>query len=135
MNSPVIKQDIQKQTGGLTASVGVSYCKSLAKLASGQRKSDGPTVILPAEAGEVTARLPIEAFHGIGPKTAERMHALDVRTGLDLRRFTVEELQQRFGKAGHSWERDFEVHPRIPLNNQGARQLGLHGGRHVHTVT
>lgn len=98
-----IKHDIQKQTGGLTASVGVSYCKSLAKLASGQRKPDGLTVILPSEADEVTARLPIEAFHGIGPKTAERMHALDVRTGLDLRRFTVEELQQRFGKAGQHY--------------------------------
>ncbi len=95
-----IKRDILEQTGGLTASVGVSYCKSLAKLASGQRKPDGLTVILPADADRVTAALPIEAFPGIGPKTAERMNALDVRTGQDLRRFSVEELQHHFGKAG-----------------------------------
>ncbi|ULH18013.1 DNA polymerase IV (plasmid) [Deinococcus sp. KNUC1210] len=98
-----IKRDITARTGGLTASVGVSYCKSLSKLASGQQKPDGLTVILPAEADAVTAALPIEAFYGIGPKTAERMYALDVRTGQDLRRFTLQELQQRFGKVGQHY--------------------------------
>jgi DNA polymerase-4 len=98
-----IKRDIFSRTGGLTASVGVSYCKSLAKLASGQQKPDGLTVILPEEADRVTAGLAIEAFHGIGPKTAERMHALDVRTGQDLRRFSVTDLQRHFGKAGQHY--------------------------------
>jgi DNA polymerase-4 len=98
-----IKRDILTRTNGLTASVGVSYCKSLAKLASGQQKPDGLTVILPKEADRITAELPIEAFHGIGPKTAERMHRLDVQTGQDLRRFSVEDLQQHFGKAGQHY--------------------------------
>jgi DNA polymerase IV len=46
------------------------------------------------------AALPIAKFHGVGPKTAAKMHALGIETGADLRRQTVEFLQARFGKAG-----------------------------------
>jgi DNA polymerase-4 len=47
------------------------------------------------------AALPIVKFHGVGPKTAAKMHALGVETGADLRRQTLEFLREWFGKAGH----------------------------------
>jgi DNA polymerase IV len=44
----------------------------------------------------------VAKFHGVGPKTTARMHALGIETGADLRRQTLDFLQRNFGKAG-SW--------------------------------
>ncbi len=85
---------------GLTASAGVSYCKFVAKLASDQNKPDGLCVIRPEQAQRYIALLPVGRFHGIGPKTAERLNALGIATGADLQRLTLDELHGRFGSAG-----------------------------------
>ena len=95
-----IRERIFEQTH-LTASAGVSYNKFLAKLASDMQKPNGQTLILPQNALEILAALPIEKFHGIGKVTAEKMHALNIRNGQDLRSRPLKELIARFGKAGH----------------------------------
>jgi DNA polymerase-4 len=80
-----IKSRIRARTG-LTASVGVSHNKLLAKLASEMHKPDGLTVIRP---GEVTATLdpmPVRRLFGIGPKTAERLEEQGIFTLGQLRR-------------------------------------------------
>ena len=51
------------------------------------------------------ATLPIAKFHGVGPKTAAKMHALGIETGADLGRKTLSFLHQHFGKAG-GWYHD-----------------------------
>lgn len=84
----------------LTASAGVSYNKLLAKIASDYRKPDGLTVIHPSRALEFLARLPIEDFWGVGAKTAERMHALGIFSGLQLQQCSQEMLVRHFGKMG-----------------------------------
>lgn len=94
-----IKQEILEETG-LTASAGVSFNKFLAKVASDLNKPDGLAVILPEEAETFIAELPVEKFYGVGPVTAEKMHALGIRTGADLRLKTEDELREYFGKAG-----------------------------------
>lgn len=94
-----IKRLIREETA-LTASAGVSYNKFLAKLASDYRKPDGLFVITPEMGRDFVATLPIEKFHGIGPATATRMHALGIQTGADLRRQTRDFLIGQFGKAG-----------------------------------
>jgi DNA polymerase IV len=85
----------------LTASAGVSCNKLLAKLASDHRKPNGQFAILPDEAEAFVATLAIAKFHGVGPKTAAKMHELGIETGADLRRHSVAFLQERFGKAGN----------------------------------
>ena len=85
----------------LTASAGVSLNKFLAKLASDQRKPNGQFAIMPDEAEAFVAALPIAKFHGVGPKTAAKMHALGIETGADLRRQTLDFLRPQFGRAGH----------------------------------
>ena len=85
----------------LTASAGVSFNKFLAKLASDYRKPNGQFAILPDEAEAFVATLPIAKFHGVGPKTAAKMHAVGIETGVDLRRQSLAFLQQQFGKAGN----------------------------------
>lgn len=94
-----IKQKIRSELN-LTASAGVSYNKFLAKIASDMQKPDGLTVIHPKRAMEVIAKLPIEAFWGVGKVTARRMHQLGIETGKDLQIQSSEFLQKHFGKAG-----------------------------------
>ena len=65
---------------GVTCSVGVSAVKSVAKIASDHDKPDGLTVICPGEEAAFLAPLPVRAMPGIGPKTAERLTSLGIRT-------------------------------------------------------
>ena len=94
-----IKQRI-KDTTGLTASAGVSYCKFLANIASDWRKPDGLTVVHPDKALDFIAQLRVEKIWGVGQKTAEKMHMMGIFTGADLRQMSLSRLQQEFGKMG-----------------------------------
>ena len=94
-----IKQRI-RETTGLTASAGVSYCKFLAKIASDWRKPDGLTVVHPDKALDFIAQLKVEKIWGVGQKTAGRLHRMGVFTGLDLRNMPLSRLTQEFGKIG-----------------------------------
>lgn len=94
-----IKQEILAETG-LTASAGVSYNKFLAKLASDIDKPDGLYLIPPDQGADFVAKLPVGRFHGVGPATEAKMHALGIETGADLARWSLEELQAAFGKSG-----------------------------------
>ena len=80
----LIRARIKAETG-LTASAGVSYNKFIAKLASDQNKPDGLCVIRPGEGAAFVAGLPVRRFHGVGPRGAEKMAALGIETGADLR--------------------------------------------------
>jgi DNA polymerase IV len=96
-----IRTRIYEQTG-FTASAGISCNKFLAKIASDTRKPNGQFAIIPDQAEAFVTILPVAKFHGVGPKTTARMHALGIETGADLRRQTLGFLQRNFGKAG-SW--------------------------------
>ena len=90
-----------KETTGLTASAGISYCKFLAKVASDYRKPDGICTIHPDKALDFIAQLPVEDFWGVGKKTLQRMHFMGIFNGGDLRKVSEEHLVDEFGKAGH----------------------------------
>ena len=94
-----IRARIEAETG-LTASAGVSYNKFIAKLASDQNKPDGICVITPARGPAFVAGLPVKRFHGIGPKTAEKMARLGIVEGADLKAQTLAFLQHHFGSSG-----------------------------------
>ncbi|XQU05918.1 DNA polymerase IV [Akkermansia sp. JRP_AM1] len=96
-----IKREIRQELH-LTASAGVSYNKFLAKIASDYRKPDGLFTIHPSRAEEFIARLPIEAFWGVGHATAERMRALSITNGAQLRERSLDFLLRHFGKIGGS---------------------------------
>ena len=111
-----IKDRICTETG-LTASAGISVNKMLAKIASDYRKPDGLFVIPPDKIDTFVAELPVERFFGIGEVTAEKMHALGIRTGADLRQWEELELVKHFGKAGRSYygyARGIDPRPVLP---------------------
>lgn len=97
-----IRTTIYERTN-LTASAGVSFNKFLAKMASGMNKPNGFTLILPEQAAAFVATLPIEKFFGVGKATAEKMHRMGIATGADLLRYSLEELESAFGKAGRTY--------------------------------
>jgi DNA polymerase-4 len=80
-----IKARIRARTG-LTASVGVSHNKLLAKLASEMHKPDGLTVIRPDEVEATLDPLPVGRLFGIGAKTAARLEQQGIVTLGQLRR-------------------------------------------------
>lgn len=95
-----IKRDVRAETG-CTASVGVSYCKFLAKLASDLEKPDGLTVFGRAEVETRLPGLPVTRIWGVGPKAAARLAGYAIHTIGDLRRAEASFLLARFGDDIH----------------------------------
>lgn len=94
-----IREAIFAETA-LTATAGVSFNKFLAKMASGHKKPNGLNFIPQEQAQAFIDQLPIHKFHGIGDKIAERMKALGIENGHDLRQQELKFLIQHFGKMG-----------------------------------
>jgi DNA polymerase-4 len=94
-----IKERIKAELG-LVASVGVSYVKYLAKLASDLEKPDGFVVIRPEDVDRRLPPLPITRLWGVGPKTATRLEALGLRTIGDVRAAGEERLVRELGDFG-----------------------------------
>jgi DNA polymerase-4 len=84
----------------LTASAGISINKFLAKVASDYNKPNGQKTIPPEEALGFLETLDIRKFHGIGKVTADKMYRQGIYTGADLKKRTLEELTDSFGKSG-----------------------------------
>lgn len=85
---------------GITASVGVSVNKLVSKVASDAGKPDGLVVVPAGEEAEFLAPRAIRDLPMIGPKTAEALQSLGVRTIGDLAQVPVAALQAKFGRHG-----------------------------------
>ena len=116
-----IKQAIRAETQ-LTASAGVSYNKFLAKLASGLDKPDGLYLIAPEQGQAVVESLPIAKFYGVGAATAQKMQALGIHTGFDLKQWSEADLRQHFGKAGSYYYHVARAADERPVNPHRIRK-------------
>ena len=100
-----IKQVISERTQ-LTASVGVAENKLVAKIASDLDKPDGLVVITQTTCRKMLDPLPVSVIPGIGPRTLDRLHQVDIRTVADLRCAPDRYLEPIFGRfAGRTHER------------------------------
>jgi DNA polymerase-4 len=88
-----------KDEVGLPITVGIARTKFLAKVASAVAKPDGLLEVDPAKELEFLHPLPVERLWGVGPKTAERLHAWGLRTVGDVAEFPLELLEGIIGKA------------------------------------
>lgn len=119
-----IKQDIKQQTQ-LTASAGISYNKFLAKIASDMDKPDGLYLITPEQGALFVENLEINRFHGIGKATCKKMYTLGIKTGKDLKKYSLAVLQQHFGKAGqHYYDICRGIDLRPVNNNRPSKSIG-----------
>ena len=119
-----IRRDILRETG-LVASVGIAPTKFLAKLASDLDKPDGFRVIEPDEIKAVLDPLPVSKIFGVGPRTAQRLERLGVRTISDLANLDRQEVAGRFGASG-LWIHDL-AHGVDPRRVTPRREEKSHG--------
>jgi len=94
-----IKQKVKEKTG-LTISVGISYNKFLAKLASDWNKPNGIKVITKDMIPKILLPLPITSVYGIGKQSAKRLNNIGIYTIEDLIRLSEDFLIDFLGKMG-----------------------------------
>lgn len=94
-----IKNEVKIKTK-LTISVGVSVNKFLAKLASDFEKPDGLTVIREDKIKSFMYNLDINKIWGVGEVFAAKLAEEGVYKAGDVWSYSLEELKDKFGKAG-----------------------------------
>ncbi|WP_027079000.1 DNA polymerase IV [Luteimonas mephitis] len=94
-----IRAQIREETA-LTASAGVAPNKFIAKIASDWNKPDGMFVVRPSQVEAFLTPLPVAKIPGVGKVMEKKLAELGVATVGDLRAFSAEELQLRFGTFG-----------------------------------
>jgi DNA polymerase-4 len=97
-----IRNNVLQRTG-LTCSVGVTPNKLLSKIASELDKPDGLTVLTEADIPTRIWPLAARKVNGIGPKAADKLLALGVRTVGELAARPRVELLQTFGRSYGAW--------------------------------
>jgi DNA polymerase-4 len=95
-----LKNAVREATGGLTASVGISGTKYVAKVASGHAKPDGLTIVPPADAKNWLAPQPVGNLWGAGPKTVAKLAELGLVTIGDVAAADPDWLAGCLGELG-----------------------------------
>ncbi len=85
---------------GISVSIGLSYCKSLAKMASDLDKPRGFSVVGRGDALSFLAPLPVERLHGVGPSLKQRLADHGMTQIGQLQSLGPEWLMRRFGRTG-----------------------------------
>ncbi len=120
-----LKEAVREVTGGLTASVGLSATKYVAKVASACRKPDGLTVVPPEEAKAWLAPLPVSWLWGAGPKTQARLHLLGLHTIGDVADADVKLLSTKLGSAGLHFHTLAQAEdPRPVIGRRASKSVG-----------
>lgn len=94
-----IAREIEREVR-ITVSIGLSYNKFLAKMASDFDKPRGFAVIGRADAVGVLHDLPVTRLPGVGPSLAGRLKVDGLFTIGDLQRLPEDQLGMRYGETG-----------------------------------
>jgi DNA polymerase-4 len=120
-----LKAAIREATNGLTASVGVSATKYVAKVASASRKPDGLTVVPPEQAKSWLAPLSVSWLWGAGPKTQARLHQLGLHTIGDVACADARLLSAKLGSAGLHFHTLAQAEdPRPVIGRRASKSIG-----------
>ncbi|MDR6102052.1 DNA polymerase-4 [Agrobacterium larrymoorei] len=111
---------------GITVSVGLSYCKFLAKVASDLQKPRGFSVIGEKEANGFLATRSVTTIWGVGKAFAATLEADGIRMISQLQEMEETDLMRRYGTMGQRLYRlargidDREVHTNDPAKSVSA---------------
>lgn len=94
-----IKQEIFDLTQ-LTCSIGISYCKFLAKFASDYKKPNGFFLIDQHNFEDIILPQALIRLPGVGAKTYERLQGVGLKTVEDLKRLGAAKALKLFGDQG-----------------------------------
>ena len=123
-----IRKKVEEQEG-ITCSVGIAPSKFIAKLASANCKPNGMLEITSDRILTFLHPLPIQAMWGVGPKTAEILERLGLRTIEDIAKLPRTTLIRALGEANGAslyelaWGRDYrDVTPEEPDRSVSAAE-------------
>ncbi|MCI9865727.1 DNA polymerase IV [Rhizobium skierniewicense] len=111
---------------GISVSVGISYCKFLAKVASDLQKPRGFSIIGEKEAMEFLGPRPVTTIWGVGKAFAATLEADGIRTISQLQQMDEGGLMRRYGTMGQRLYRlsrgidDRDVHINDPAKSVSA---------------
>lgn len=121
----MIKDRVQKETG-LTLSVGVSYNKFLAKLASDWNKPNGFMKITQEMMPQILFPLSVGKVYGIGSKSRKKLEDIGIYTIEDLYGLSDEFLIGFFGKWGKEiYDRIRGIDPRNIETTRVRKSIGV----------
>lgn len=119
-----IKKRIKEETG-LVASVGIAPNKFVAKMASDLEKPDGLVVIKHEEVETKIANFSIKRIFGLGPKSAEILLNMGIRTIGQLRSLGQNDLKRIFGKNSYKMaELAYGIDEREVENERERKSIG-----------
>ncbi len=87
----------------LSSTIGVSSNKLVSKIASGYKKPDGLTIVVPQDIEAFLDPMPIRTIPGIGKKTEEKFTEMNLDTIAQLRNVDVFTLNGLFGRKVGSY--------------------------------
>ena len=126
-----IKTRMKTEVGDwITCSVGISYSKLVAKIASDLQKPNGLVIVRPEDRDSLYDRLSLTDIPGIGYRQERNLNKLGIYTLKDLRDYPLSKLVSHFGIAGYhlhsmgqlqgSWKEGFgEDVVATPLKSMG----------------
>ncbi|MDD3159741.1 MAG: DNA polymerase IV [Candidatus ainarchaeum sp.] len=119
-----IKERIKSETG-LTCSVGISFNKFLAKMASNEKKPDGLYVIKKPDYLNYLKNKPIDLLPGVGEKIKDNLNKIGVKQILDLNNKSLDELIVILGQAKAKTFFSFVngVDDRLVISNREKQQI------------
>lgn len=94
-----IKTEVRRKLG-LTLSIGISYNKFLAKLASDWNKPNGIMVIDQTMVPDILFPLPVSKIFGIGKQSVKRLNNIGIYTVKDMYQLSEDYLKENMGKMG-----------------------------------
>ena len=118
-------QRVEKEVG-ITISIGLSYCKFLAKVASDLNKPRGFSVIGEAEARDFLREKSVRLIWGVGKAFSETLERDGIRTVGQLQTMEETDLMRRYGVMGKRLfhlsrgQDDREVQPNDPAKSVSA---------------
>ncbi len=96
-----MKEEIKSKLG-LTGSVGISPNKLLAKMASGENKPDGLTIMDRDDFKRIFYPRPVNSLWGVGESTQNALNKMGIFSVGDLASRDEKELKKYFGESGIS---------------------------------
>src|SRR5215472_2024792 len=110
---------------GLPASAGIACTKFVAKIASDMAKPNGQKEVGADETVSFLAPLPVSRLWGVGPKLAEALKSMGLKTLGDVAARDPSWLEQRLGVIGpHLWELSHGRDDRPVLPDREAKSIG-----------
>ncbi|MCB0394369.1 MAG: DNA polymerase IV, partial [Bdellovibrionales bacterium] len=106
----------------LTCSAGIAPNKFLAKVASDWKKPNGQFTVTPQMVDDFVRELKVGKIPGVGRITSAKMNAEGIFTCLDLQKFSLRDLQIKYGKWGERLYRVCRGEDNRPVETRSYRK-------------